>query len=166
MATDAIPAGRKAFYFHDSPISRMPAPANQVMTRTLLVIDDNKSVRESLRFLLLRRGYCVFDAEDGRAGIAMAAQHAIDGALVDVNMPGMNGVAVCRALCEQAAAAGRNVAIWLMTGARTNEVAKAAVEAGALMLLQKPFDIPDLLRRIEEEIGAPPPVERAESDLF
>ena len=44
------------------------------MTRTLLVIDDNKSVRESLRFLLERRGYLVLTAENGPDGIATAAQ--------------------------------------------------------------------------------------------
>jgi DNA-binding response OmpR family regulator len=136
------------------------------MTRSLLVIDDNLSVRESLRFLLTRRGYAVFDAEDGPGGLAVAEQNPIDGALVDVNMPGMNGIAVCRALREQAARAGRTVAVWLMTGARTGEVAKAAAEAGALLLLQKPFDIPDLLKRIEEEIGPPPPATDKPPDLF
>ena len=136
------------------------------MTRTLLVIDDNKSVRESLRFLLRRRGYAVLDAEDGASGIAVAAQEPIDGALVDVNMPGMNGVAVCRALREQATRLGRNIAVWLMTGARTNELEKAAFEAGALVVLQKPFDIPDLMKRIEEEVGPPPPEKPEEPDLF
>jgi DNA-binding response OmpR family regulator len=124
---------------------------------TLLVIDDNQSVRESLRFLLLRRGYQVFEADNGAAGLALAEQHPIDGAVVDLNMRGMNGIAVCVALRDQAAKAGRKVAVWLMTGAHTNEMAKAALEAGALMLLQKPFDIPDLFQRIEAEFGLPPP---------
>lgn len=155
------------FNIGGSPESRTPSLATpHVMTRTLMVIDDNKSVRESLRFLLARRGYAVLDAADGPAALALAAQHPIDGALVDVNMPGMNGVAVCRALHEHAAANGRRIAVWLMTGARTAEIARAAAEAGALVLLQKPFDIPDLMRRIEEEIGPPPPADRAEPDPF
>ena len=131
------------------------------MTRTLLVIDDNKSVRESLRFLLLRRGYAVQVAENGRDGIAIAAENQIDGALVDVNMPGMNGVEVCRALREQAAARGRSIAVWMMTGARTQELGKQALEAGALALLGKPFDFAELFRRFDETLGPIEPPKRA-----
>jgi CheY-like chemotaxis protein len=145
---------------------KMSPTAIEIMTRTLIVIDDNKSVRESLRFLLMRRGYAVLEAENGPNGIALVEQNVIDGALVDVNMPGMNGIAVCRALREHAARNGRSIAVWLMTGARTNDVAKAAAEAGALLLLQKPFDIPDLMRRIEVEVGAPPPAQPGQPELF
>ncbi len=123
------------------------------MTRTLLVIDDNKSVRESLRFLLERRGYLVLTAENGPDGIATAAQHSIDGAMVDVNMPGMNGLMVCRVLAERAEEEGRPLPIWMMTGARTPELSKSALEAGALVLLAKPFDLADLFQRFEEALG-------------
>lgn len=126
------------------------------MTRTLLVIDDNKSVRDSLAFLLERFGYSVFAAEDGPTGIAIAERERIDAALVDVHMPGMNGITACRLLREQAERLGREIAVWLMTGAWTSEVERAGREAGALLLLQKPFDISDLLRRIEAQVGAPP----------
>lgn len=119
------------------------------MARTLLVIDDNQSVRESLKFLLLRRGYTVHVAEDGYEAIRLASLHAIDGALVDVNMPGMNGIEVCRALRERAQAAGREIAVWMMTGARTPEIVRAARQAGALDLLGKPFDLQALFRRFE-----------------
>jgi CheY-like chemotaxis protein len=134
------------------------------MTRTLLIIDDNKSVRESLRFLIMRRGYTVFVAENGLEGIALAAQVRADGALVDVNMPGMNGIEVCRALREQAAASGRQIAVWIMTGARTPQVTKQAADAGALTVFGKPFDFADLFRRFEEQWGkqespAKPPME-------
>jgi CheY-like chemotaxis protein len=114
-----------------------------------------------MRFLLMRRGYSVLDAEDGPSGIALASKHGVACALVDVNMPGMDGVTVCRALRKQAAAMGREIAVWLMTGARSSEVARLALEAGALVLLQKPFDIADLFRRIEEQIGPPPPAEKS-----
>jgi CheY-like chemotaxis protein len=122
--------------------------------RKLLVIDDNLSVRESLRFLLLRQGYEVLVAEGGPQGIALAAEHRIDGALVDVQMPVMNGIDVCRLLREGAAAAGRDLPIWMMTGGRTPELVKRATEAGALALLGKPFDFADLFRRFEQQFGA------------
>ena len=125
--------------------------------RTLLVIDDNASVRESLRFLFLRRGYEVLLAENGVEGLALATQHQVDAAMVDVNMPGVNGIEVCRALREKAAATGRNIAVWMMTGARTPDVTKRALEAGALALLGKPFDFAELFKHIDEQLGVVPP---------
>ncbi len=125
------------------------------MPRALLVVDDNQSVRESLKFLLLRRGYTVFAAANGPDAIELAHQHAIDGAMVDVNMPGMNGIEVCRALHERARATGHAIVVWMMTGARTPEVMKLAREAGAIELFGKPFDLPTLYRQFEEKLGGP-----------
>lgn len=128
------------------------------MTRTLLIIDDNKSVRDSLHFLFVRKGYNVLTAADGPQGLAVARDHAVDGAMIDVNMPGMTGVEVCRELKTQEAVTGRRIAIWLMTGARTQDVVKAGEEAGALAVLAKPFDFAELFRRFSEVFGtvAPP----------
>jgi DNA-binding response OmpR family regulator len=125
------------------------------MVRTFLLIDDDKSVRDSLCFLLERHGYRVLPAENGPRGILLASQNSVDGALIDVHMPGMNGIAVCRALREQAEKAGRPIAIWMMTGARTTEIVKAAAEAGALVVLAKPFNYADLFRRFEAQFGGP-----------
>ncbi len=128
--------------------------------RTLLVIDDNASVRDSLRFLFLRRGYDVRVAENGAEGLAIAGGQVIDAAIVDVNMPGMNGIDVCRALREQATAAGRSIPVWIMTGARTPDVERRAAEAGALAVLGKPFDFADLFRQFDEKLGRlTPPAE-------
>lgn len=123
------------------------------MNRTLLVVDDNKSVRDSLRFLLERRGYEVEVAESGPEALALAAQRPFGGAMIDVNMPGMNGIAVCRALKALAAEKGWPLSIWMMTGARTPDVVKSAQEAGALVVLAKPFDFTDLFRRFDEVLG-------------
>lgn len=128
------------------------------MTPTLLVIDDNRSVRESLRFLLLQRGYHVHLADGGAQGIAFVKEHVIDGALVDVQMPGMNGFEVTRALREHAAVTGRPLAIWMMTGGRSPELMNRSAEVGALGLLGKPFDVPDMYRRFDEQFG---PIEPA-----
>lgn len=136
------------------------------MPPTLLVIDDNPSVRESLRFLLLHRGYQVLVAENGPEGIALAAQNIIAGALVDVSMPGMNGIDVCRALRAHAAQAGRDLPVWMMTGARTESLARQALEAGALVLLQKPFSYADLFRQFDEHLGGPPETPKAVSDVL
>src|ERR1051325_10903764 len=110
------------------------------MAPKLLIVDDDTSVRDSLRFLLERRGYDVTAAEHGAKALSLAAEQPVDAALVDVHMPGMDGIAVFRALHTQAAETGRAISVWMMSGARTSETAKAAAEAGALEVLPKPFD--------------------------
>lgn len=123
--------------------------------RTVLVIDDNKSVCDSMRMLLQQRGYIGLAASNGAEGLALAESHVVDGALIDVHMPGVNGIEVCRVLRERAAAAGREISLWVMTGARTAQIEKAAMEAGAIELLGKPFDIAELFRRFEARWGPP-----------
>jgi CheY-like chemotaxis protein len=135
-----------------------PAPATPANPppKTLLIVDDERSVRETLRLLLERRGYQVLVAENGPAGVALAAGQPIDGAMVDVHMFGMDGVAVCRALRAQAAGAGRDLAVWLMSGARSAEVIEAGTQAGACAVLGKPFNLPQLYEMLERRLNAPP----------
>ncbi|HEY1108352.1 MAG TPA: response regulator [Opitutaceae bacterium] len=125
------------------------------MARTLLVVDDNKSVRDALRYVLERRGYGTCLAESGPAALAVYEQEEIAGALIDVNMPGMNGLETCRLLVAQAAAKRRPLAVWMITGARTPELLKKSVEAGAVTLLGKPFNVPELFQQFDEKIGPP-----------
>lgn len=122
--------------------------------RTMLIVDDEKGVRDTLRFLLERKGYKVVVAGDGREAITLAAQQPIDGAMIDVHMPVMNGIEACRALHAQAAQAGRTLAVWMMSGAPTVQAVEAAEKAGALALLGKPFDLTALLKRFEEHFNA------------
>ena len=130
------------------------------MLRTLLVVDDNQSVRESLRFLLSRRGFHVLVAQDGPEAVRLAGEHQIDGAMVDVNMPGMNGIAVCRSLRDSASATGRSIAVWLMSGTRTPDILHQGREAGALDLLCKPFDLALLYRHFDQAFAGAAPGDR------
>ena len=123
------------------------------MSPALLIIDDNPSVRESLVFLFEHRGYRVSAADGGVAGIALAKEQAFDGAIVDVNMPGMDGVQTCRALKAQAEKLGRPLPVWMMTGVSTSEVIRAAKEAGAITVFSKPFDFPELFRHFDAVMG-------------
>lgn len=123
------------------------------MPHLLLVIDDDSMVRESLRFILRRRGYQVVVAENGPVGLAAARENPVDGVLLDYHMPVMNGAEVCRALMAYGGQRGRPLPVWMMTGARTHAVAKATAEAGAIVLLSKPFDIPELYRYLDSHFS-------------
>jgi CheY-like chemotaxis protein len=119
--------------------------------RTLLVVDDNPSVRDTLSIVLEARGYAVHSSDSGEAGLAFARQQVVDGALVDIRMVGLDGVAVCRELQSMAQAQGRRIPVWLMTGAYSSDVATLGKEAGAVAVLRKPFDLSTLCEELEAQ---------------
>jgi DNA-binding response OmpR family regulator len=120
---------------------------------TLLIIDDNESVRDTLGLVFARLGHVVHVAENGEVGLTIFAAKTIDAAIVDINMPGINGVEVCRQICDRSLTAGRKVPVWLMTGAIGWDVERFATGAGALAVLHKPFDTAELNRQIEQRLG-------------
>lgn len=126
-------------------------PAPVAPKRTLLVIDDNKSVRETLAYLLDEQGVGAVLAENGPQALELMGKAPVDGALIDVYMPGMNGLATCRELRARATAAGRTFPVWMMTGARTPQLTKASLDAGAVGLLGKPFGLEELLGQLKGE---------------
>ncbi len=82
-------------------------------------------------------------------------REAVDGALIDIHMPGQNGFGTCERLRERARAAGRELRVWFMTGAFTHDLEKHRVEAGGLAILRKPFDLAALLDELNRGFSAP-----------
>lgn len=132
-------------------------PAQATVQRTILVIDDHASVRVSLEYILLAAGYRVLTAGSGAAAIALAQAEAIDGALIDVHMPLMNGFDTCIQLQGQSGALGRPLRIWFMTGAFTNDLTRRSSELGALGIFSKPSDLITLPDQLEKGFASPPP---------
>jgi len=121
---------------------------------TLLIIDDNESVRESLRHVFMRQGYTVLVASGGEAGLALFAKNGADAALVDINMPVLTGIEVCRLLLSQTLPGGRKLPVWLMTGAIGAYAEEQGLAAGAIKVLHKPFDIPGFVRELQARLQA------------
>jgi CheY-like chemotaxis protein len=115
------------------------------MAPTILVVDDNDMVRELVQGMLNATGYRALSAEDGATALAVYAGNAIDAAILDVDMPGMTGVDLCRALHAQAAATHHPLVVWLMTGNARPELEPAARAAGAVGVLAKPFSKQELM---------------------
>ena len=118
--------------------------------RTLLITDDEEGVLQALDYVLSNYGYRTVLTKSGAAALEVAHSRNIDAALVDLHMPGMDGVAICRSLCAFAKDRGRALPVWIMTGAFTTITATKAVEAGAVCLLKKPFDFGALLSELDE----------------
>lgn len=121
----------------------------------VLLVDDDKSVRESLNEVLICEGYLVTQAANGEEAIhAMESQH-VDVILLDLNMPRLNGWDTFEHLIER----WPLVPILIIT-ARPNQLFLAA-SAGAAALLEKPVDIAAMIRAIRSAIDEPTSVRLA-----
>lgn len=121
-------------------------PSSPAPLRTLLIADDQPSILVTLEFVLAGT-YRVLRAENGAQAVAVATETAVDGALVDLHMPGMNGIETCRRLRALAAESGRSWPVWLMSAAASADARRVAAEAGACGFFAKPFPS-DLLSQL------------------
>ena len=111
----------------------------------ILVVDDEPAVRESLRRALELEGYDVELAPDGEEAMArLALAPQVDAAILDVLMPGIDGLEVCRRL----RAVGNPVPILMLTARAEIDSRVAGLDAGADDYLPKPFALAELLARL------------------
>jgi two-component system, OmpR family, response regulator MprA len=110
----------------------------------VLVADDDRAIRSSLARALGLDGYEVLEAADGAAALRVINEHAPDVAVLDVMMPNIDGLTVCRVLRAE-----RNRLPVLMLTARTETRDRVAgLDAGADDYLAKPFELDELLARL------------------
>ncbi|MGH8658690.1 MAG: response regulator [Gammaproteobacteria bacterium] len=111
---------------------------------TILIVDDEPDVREVLEEYLLAQGYSTLCACDAAAARALCAKHAVDLALLDIHMPGEDGLSLARYLREH-----YRMAIVFLTSAGTVVDRIVGLEMGADDYIPKPFDPRELLARIK-----------------
>jgi DNA-binding response OmpR family regulator len=116
-----------------------------ISRQRVLVVEDNDAIRSLLAVLLERRGYDVVQVAHGEAALAAAADD-FDVVLLDVGLPGMNGLEVCRRLRSQSATA--DIPIILLTGRAEPGDIRDGLAAGADDFLTKPFEEAELLTRL------------------
>ncbi len=117
---------------------------NQNSSKRLLIVDDDKQIRELLAFDISHSGYLTDCAQDGEEGLKKALENEYDLILLDVMMPKMNGYDVCKNI----RLIKPNVPILMLTAKGTIEDKTQGFDCGADDYLMKPFDIQEVLLRI------------------
>ena len=115
------------------------------MSQRIFVIDDDQDHAESIADLLSLHGYEVEVAFSGEEGVARFRESDFDLTFMDVKLPGMNGVETFFAFRK----IRPDTKVIMMTGFSVEQLVAQAVENGALGVLYKPFNVPDLLAALE-----------------
>ena len=141
-------AGNTALDSTEAPAPIEPQP---IETLTIMVVDDEKAVRQVVRRTLQRLGHRVLEADSGRAALATVAAHAgsLDMVLTDVMMPGMNG----RELAAHLADAYPRLRVIFMSGYAELEIHTDGTSKSRNAFLQKPFSVAEIestVRRIAD----------------
>ena len=110
----------------------------------VLVVDDDRAVREALRRALTLAGYELRVAEDGAQAIELVAHEIPDAVVLDIAMPGIDGLEVCR----RVRLLGNRVPILMLTAREAVSDRVAGLDAGADDYLVKPFDVDELKARL------------------
>ena len=114
-------------------------------SESVLIVEDNRDVAEMVCSHLERRGFRVDYAADGVTGLHLGVTDAFDAIVLDLMLPGIGGLEVCRRLREDAR---RDVPILMLTARDTLEDKVGGLDAGADDYLVKPFEIEELEARL------------------
>jgi DNA-binding response OmpR family regulator len=118
---------------------------------SVLVVDDEPMARTMLRLMLVRAGFDVREAEDGKTALAEVAQGVPDLMILDIMMPGIDGFEVCTRLRSEGNTANLPI---IMLSARTDaQSVKKGLELGADRYLTKPVGPDELTRHVREVLS-------------
>ena len=115
----------------------------------ILLVEDNRQIAEMVGEFLERRGYSVDYAADGVSGLHLAVSNSYDVVVLDLMLPGMDGLDVCRKLRRDAK---KSTPVLMLTARDTLEDKLVGLEAGADDYLVKPFDLEELAARIRSAL--------------
>src|SRR5499426_2886602 len=126
----------------------------------ILIVDDEPQIRRIMRETLTTAGYEVDDARNGMEGLEKLREFHPDLVLLDINMPEMGGVEVCKTIRRDS-----NIAIIMLTVRKSEADKVAALDAGADDFVTKPFSTPELLARVRAALRRVPVTQSASAQL-
>ena len=124
------------------------------MKKKVLIVDDEDNVRRLVAVTLGGGDYEVLQARDGVEALAVAQRERPVLVLLDVSMPGLDGIEVCRRIKADPALRGTTVV--MLTAQAQADVQRRALAAGSDTFLTKPFSPLQVLELVERKVGAGP----------
>lgn len=122
--------------------------------KTILIIDDDPNIREIVGVALEDMGYVVVSVPDGESALSLAEQRVFDLFVLDIGMPGMDGMEVCRRL-KQTPLSATTPIVFLTAQHELSQKISAFLKGGR-RFITKPFDLKHLLEAIETVINSEP----------
>jgi Response regulator containing CheY-like receiver, AAA-type ATPase, and DNA-binding domains len=119
--------------------------------KKVLIVDDQIGIRILLSEVFTSEGYEAFQASGGNAALEIAAQESPDLVLLDMKIPGMDGLEILRRLKK----VNESIKVIMMTAYGELNMIRVATELGALMHFTKPFDIDELRIAVNNVLRGP-----------
>lgn len=120
------------------------------MNNTILIVDDEDSLRLTLRLRLSAQGFTVLEAEDGEAALEQLKNNPVDLILLDINMPRMDGIEALGHITEMYP----GVDVMMLTGFADFTTAIECLKKGAKDYLVKPIEVTELITRVRTALRA------------
>ena len=124
------------------------------MSHRVLIVDDELDLREVMDYSLRMAGYEVNHAESGASALASAQRYLPDAIVLDNNLPGLDGLAVCEML--RLLASTRQIPIFLLTALASEQTRKLGLQLGANDYMTKPFSSRELVARVGKLVAGNP----------
>jgi two-component system, OmpR family, KDP operon response regulator KdpE len=129
---------------------------------TVLIVDDERSIRVSLRTILSNIGFDIVEAARGEEALSLVRTALFDAVLLDINMPGLGGVEVCRQMREGSA----RLPIVMLTVQGSEDRKVEALDAGADDYITKPFQLRELIARLKAAVRRNKAFESEETEIL
>jgi two-component system, OmpR family, response regulator ResD len=135
--------------------ARRPGATGRRHRALILLVEDDPHELEMYSDVLWYNGFDLIQSGDGEEAVAKALEHVPDLILVDLLLPGMNGIEVCRRIKADPRTA--HVPVVALTAQSEEEFGLLAGNAGCQQFLEKPISPVDVLKLAEQLVGRPPP---------
>lgn len=129
---------------------------------TVLIVDDERAIRQSLHTILSSLGFTIVEAARGEEALSLVRTAHFDAVLLDINMPGIGGVDVCRMMRRYAPL----LPILMLTVLGSEDSKVEALEAGADDYITKPFQLRELTARIRAATRRNQPDDKEEAAIM
>ncbi|MCT7374613.1 response regulator transcription factor [Chelativorans salis] len=121
------------------------------MSDRILIVEDEPNIVESLRFILERADYDVHSISDGRAALERLREQPYSVVVLDIMLPGMNGLDVLRAVRQDDKLA--HLPVIVLTAKGQAQDRRAAAKVGANSFITKPYSNAEVVKRVGEFAG-------------